>query len=85
MTADAGNSAIVDAILTMANGLGLGVIAEGVGNEGEAEQLRAMGCELMQGFLFSRPLPADRFTALLCNDGTADQLSDPATAVAVEV
>jgi EAL domain-containing protein (putative c-di-GMP-specific phosphodiesterase class I) len=55
---DAENTAIVEAIITLAHTLGLRVIAEGVETHDQAAKLRAMGCEFAQGYYFSRPQPA---------------------------
>jgi len=65
MTADAGNRALVEAILAMAHSLGLSVVAEGVENVGQASLLQARACELAQGYLYSQPLPADELLTLL--------------------
>ena len=51
----------------MAQSLRHTVIAEGVETEAQAERLRAYGCDEMQGYLFSRPLPGDQFVELLRN------------------
>jgi len=48
----------VNSIIRLAETLGLGVIAEGVETEQQAEILRALGCESVQGFLYARPAPA---------------------------
>jgi predicted signal transduction protein with EAL and GGDEF domain/FixJ family two-component response regulator len=53
------SSAVVSAIIALARSLGLRVIAEGVENLRQMEVLHRLGCGLMQGFLFSRPLPPD--------------------------
>lgn len=49
----------------MAHNLNLEVIAEGVETEAELAYLRQQGCDFVQGFLFSRPLPAAEFEHLL--------------------
>lgn len=56
---------IVDSILRMAHWLNLPVIAEGVETERQAEFLKTIDCALVQGFLFSKPLPAAEFESLL--------------------
>nr|WP_054763512.1 EAL domain-containing protein [Methylomonas koyamae] len=45
----------------MAHGLGLAVIAEGVETLEHAEFLKREGCELLQGYLLAKPMPADQF------------------------
>jgi diguanylate cyclase (GGDEF)-like protein/PAS domain S-box-containing protein len=62
---DPGDAAITAAIIAMAEGLKMAVIAEGVETEEQRECLRQRGCRLMQGYLFSRPVPADQFRLLL--------------------
>ena len=56
---------IVAAIITMAHSLRLGIVAEGVETKSQLAFLQAMHCDEMQGFLFSRPCPAEQITALL--------------------
>jgi len=58
-------AAIADIIIAMAHRLNLSVIAEGVEEEAQLQFLRDKGCEMMQGYYFSRPIPADDFTELL--------------------
>jgi diguanylate cyclase (GGDEF)-like protein/PAS domain S-box-containing protein len=59
---------IATAIITMARSLQLTVVAEGVETEEQAEFLRSRGCNQLQGFLISRPVPADQFEKLLRRD-----------------
>jgi diguanylate cyclase (GGDEF)-like protein len=53
------NSEIVRTIMTLANNLGMEVVAEGVETEEQLAQLRALKCEYGQGYLFSRPVNAE--------------------------
>lgn len=57
--------AIVSAIITMANALNLKTIAEGVETELQWQALRLLRCDTIQGFYFSRPLPAEDLAELL--------------------
>lgn len=56
---------IVAAIITMAHGLNLRVICEGVETKSQLDVLQSLGCDEVQGFYFSRPLPAVEITPLL--------------------
>jgi len=56
---------LVSTIISMAHSLRLKVVAEGVDAEEQAEELDRLGCDQMQGYLFSKPLPFDDITALL--------------------
>ncbi len=70
---DPEDAAIATATLSIARDLGLEVVAEGVETEAQRDFLLARQCAVMQGYLFSRPLPAADITALL-----ASQVSAPA-------
>jgi diguanylate cyclase (GGDEF)-like protein/PAS domain S-box-containing protein len=59
------DAAIITAIITMAHSLALRVVAEGVETEEQLTWLRAQQCDEAQGYLFSRPLPAQELTRLL--------------------
>jgi diguanylate cyclase (GGDEF)-like protein/PAS domain S-box-containing protein len=61
LTDDVEDRAIVDAVIRMAAALGLQTLAEGVETEGQLAFLRSHGCQAVQGFLFSRALPASAF------------------------
>jgi EAL domain-containing protein (putative c-di-GMP-specific phosphodiesterase class I) len=71
------DAAIARSIIALARGLQLKTVAEGVETGAQADFLRRHGCDTMQGFYFSRPLPADEFTRLLTDDAAGrapDQL-----------
>jgi diguanylate cyclase (GGDEF)-like protein len=68
LSTDARDGAIVQAIVTMARGLGLGVVAEGVENEEQLHALIAKGCDAVQGYLFSRPLDVEACRSFLGQD-----------------
>jgi diguanylate cyclase (GGDEF)-like protein/PAS domain S-box-containing protein len=61
----ANDAAIITAVISMARALKLGVIAEGVETEEQLDFLKREQCETIQGFLYSRPVPADEFAAAL--------------------
>jgi diguanylate cyclase (GGDEF)-like protein len=65
LTFDSKDAAIATAIIALAHGLNLTVVAEGVETEEQRNLLRILECELMQGFLFSRPVSVDDATKLL--------------------
>lgn len=59
------DSRIVGAVIQLAHGLGMEVVAEGVEHEEQMAVLELLYCDKMQGFLFSRPLPPERFEELM--------------------
>lgn len=59
------DSEIADAIISVARALGLEVVAEGIETTAQYNFLNAHGCDLGQGFLFSKPLPVDQLEALI--------------------
>lgn len=62
---DENDRALTEAIVVMAHKLGLKTIAEGVETEGQRDMLLKFGCDYVQGYLYSRPIPANEFDALL--------------------
>jgi diguanylate cyclase (GGDEF)-like protein len=65
MATDSGDLAIVRAVIGLSREFGLTVVAEGVESERTLRLLEELGCEIGQGFLFSRPLPYARLEAWL--------------------
>lgn len=80
---DEGDAAIVSAVVAMAHRLGLTVIAEGVEHPGQLEFLRGLGCDAVQGYFISRPLPAGELDAWLALRG-ADALPEQQPGKAAE-
>ena len=60
--------AIVDAVVKLAQALGLKVVAEGVETEQQQEILRSLGCNELQGYLFAKPMPAAALALWAMND-----------------
>jgi len=57
--------AIASTIIAMGHSLGFKVLAEGVETADQLDFLREKGCDFYQGYIKSKPLPAEEFTALL--------------------
>lgn len=62
---EANSSVIIEAVLSLARSLGLTTIAEGVETEAQRRFLRQQGCQQMQGYLMSRPMPPEAIAAYL--------------------
>ncbi|MES9834126.1 MAG: EAL domain-containing protein [Candidatus Thiodiazotropha sp. DIVDIV] len=60
-----GDNSIVTAIISMARGLNLDLIAEGVESQTQIDQLNLAGCHLAQGFFYSHPLPENEFLQII--------------------
>jgi diguanylate cyclase (GGDEF)-like protein/PAS domain S-box-containing protein len=71
-----GHYPVVLAIISIARGLGLNLIAEGVETESQARYLRSNGCLTMQGYLYHRPMPLGRFIDVLCTQGLPPGVSN---------
>lgn len=59
------DAAVTKAIIAMAHSLGLSVVAEGVENDQQLNFLRGQGCDLAQGYFFSKPLTAEDFSVFV--------------------
>lgn len=64
-TTNSGAAALATAIIAMAHSLGLKVVGEGAETKSQVEFLYAEGCDMAQGYYFSRPLPAEHFASFL--------------------
>ena len=63
--AEGGDMRMLEVIVDIADYLGVPVIAEGVETEGQMNALRRVGCDYVQGYYFSRPVPADEYEKFL--------------------
>jgi len=69
MARDASDAMIVRSTIDLAHNMGLKVVAEGVDDEAVLERLRLLGCDMVQGYLLSRPLGAAEMRARLLGSG----------------
>jgi len=60
-----GDAAIVSAVVALGHALGLSVLAEGVETPEQAALVRKLGCDELQGFYFSKALPANEFERVI--------------------
>jgi diguanylate cyclase (GGDEF)-like protein/PAS domain S-box-containing protein len=73
-----GDAAIVQAMVMIGRALGARIVAEGVERPDQLELLRQFGCDAAQGYLFSRPVPADEMAAMLVTGSAATPAPDAA-------
>lgn len=73
---DPSDATIIYAIIAMARGLGLDVIAEGVETTAHVDFLKQAGCDLLQGYWLAKPMPADEF-ARFCREFPAHPIHSP--------
>jgi len=78
MTQDEDDASIVRATIDLAHNLGLKVVAEGVENEETWSALQALGCDFLQGYYISKPVPADELVRWLARRNTAPGAMAPA-------
>jgi EAL domain-containing protein (putative c-di-GMP-specific phosphodiesterase class I) len=69
------DSVIIQTIIAMADALDMDVVAEGVETEQQFAFLHRNGCNLFQGYLYSRPVPADAFDAFMNRAGRLADVS----------
>ncbi|WP_130504156.1 putative bifunctional diguanylate cyclase/phosphodiesterase [Blastococcus saxobsidens] len=85
---DANADVVTRAIVDLAGALGLRTVAEGVETGEQQQQLAELGCDLAQGYLFSRPVDAEKIMALIAGSDaeastTGPTAGPPATALAI--
>jgi diguanylate cyclase (GGDEF)-like protein len=68
LEASADARAVVDAVVKLGQALGRKVVAEGVETEGQAQVLRALGCDMLQGYLYAKPMSAKALALWAMND-----------------
>ena len=71
------DAVILNSVIRMAHGLDIPIIAEGVETIEQAEMLKTMGCRLMQGYFFAKPMPIEQFHKLLKDTKTARHSYEP--------
>jgi diguanylate cyclase (GGDEF)-like protein/PAS domain S-box-containing protein len=83
---DKDDAAIVRTIVTLGHALGVNVVAEGVETAEQLEYLMSVGCDVLQGFLFSKPLPTEAFGELLMEQlrVTTPSQSTPTTRLSLD-
>jgi diguanylate cyclase (GGDEF)-like protein len=77
LTSDDGDAGIVRAMIAMAKSLRLRTVAEGVETEAQLAMLKNEGCELIQGFLFSRPVPPEELHRRIESGTLGAQVAEP--------
>jgi diguanylate cyclase (GGDEF)-like protein/PAS domain S-box-containing protein len=68
---------IVNGVIAFAKSLKLSVICEGIETEGQKCAIQSTGCDVLQGYLIGKPMPADAFQALLTSQKAAPMQADP--------
>jgi diguanylate cyclase (GGDEF)-like protein len=76
---DRRSQVLVQSIITMAHGLGIRVIAEGVESPGQARMLQAWGCDEGQGYLFARPMSVSQFEEFTAHQAESTQGNEVAS------
>ena len=68
--------AVVDAVIRLAHALGLRVVAEGVEHERQCQILASLGCDEFQGYLFAKPMEAERLALWASGEATTRSFLD---------
>lgn len=76
---------ILASVMRMAQNLRIPTIAEGVEKRGQADYLKSLGCDVIQGFYYARPMPPEEFEQILCCGISHDDIHRPAFMDAIEV
>jgi diguanylate cyclase (GGDEF)-like protein len=84
LTSSREDATIVEHLIGMAKALGIVTVAVGVTDEAQVEQLRAMNCDLAQGWYFSEPQPPDVISELLASSSGSDEWRPPASTPTVD-
>jgi EAL domain-containing protein (putative c-di-GMP-specific phosphodiesterase class I) len=84
MTTETQQRVLTQSVIELGHNLGLSVVAEGVEDVEVREALRASGCDVAQGFLFSRPVSPDEIAAWHRDNGGATQVDIPTQRTNVE-
>lgn len=79
------SQAICRALIELARGLGIKVLAEGTESQQEVEALRSMGCEMFQGYFFGRPMSGEEFVAKARDPAWQALLGSPARRARAEL
>ena len=66
-TSDADDASVVTGVIAVAHSLGLRVVAQGIESEAQVALLRSLGCDEVQGFLWSPPVPPDECERILAH------------------
>ncbi|HEY8963480.1 MAG TPA: EAL domain-containing protein [Alphaproteobacteria bacterium] len=67
MLSDQGSMTLVKAIIALAKGLEMNIVAEGVEQQGESDALKALGCDMIQGYLYAKPMAETELVLWLKN------------------
>ena len=76
---DRDSASIAAAVIALAHSLGLKVVAEGVEQDSQMDYLRSLKCDLAQGYLLGRPMPADELVTFMEKHPCPTQLTPPLT------